>query len=99
MGLLDDADRRSEPIENAARRVGRAVIDDDELEGAIGLREDAADGALDPCLPVVDRQDHGDLGRGHRGGRIIPTLPVEPWPPTPEGAALASCAVGPSPFA
>src|SRR5437764_15421732 len=100
MRLLDDSNGRAEPIQNAPRRVGRTVVDDDELERAIRLREDAADGALDACLPVVDRQDHRDLGQGHRGfGRIIPTLPVGPRGPVRSSPALASCAVGPSPFA
>src|SRR5207248_5334850 len=44
--------------------------------------------------------DHRDLGQGHRGfGRIIPTLPVGPRGPVRSSPALASCAVGPSPFA
>ena len=71
MRLLDDRDLRSETVEHIARAVGRAVIDDDQLERRLRLREDAANRARDRLLAVVDGEDDGD-GIEHRG--LVPMI-------------------------
>ncbi len=48
------------------RAVGRAVVDDDELEVLIGLGERALDGPLDVVAPLIRRDDRGDRKAGDR---------------------------------
>jgi hypothetical protein len=47
------------------RRIGRAVVDHDQLQVAVRLFEHAADGGGDPPRAVVDRHEDGDSRRGH----------------------------------
>ncbi len=47
--------------------VGRAVVDDDELEVALALAEHASDRLLDRPLGVAGSEDDGHEGRGHGG--------------------------------
>ena len=50
-----------EAVEDLRGAVGRAVVDDDELEVAVRLVKDAADGLLDVALGVVGGHDDGDV--------------------------------------
>src|ERR1043165_535825 len=65
--LREQRDLLAVLLDDRARAVGRAVVDDEELEVAVGLREDAVDGARNPALAVVHRQDDGDERPGHYG--------------------------------
>src|SRR6185295_9980656 len=47
--------------------VRRAIIDDDQLDGAIGLRQHARDGFTQQHRAVVDRDDRGDQTVNHHG--------------------------------
>jgi hypothetical protein len=49
--------------QDALRPVGRAVVDDDELEIAKRLLEDASDRRLDDPRPVERRYDYRDVRR------------------------------------
>src|SRR4029079_12380861 len=63
--LLEEDDVVFVSLEDGARAVGRAVVDDDELERTVALREDAFDGTPDERFAVVDGKDDGD--ESHRG--------------------------------
>ncbi len=51
------------PVENRSRCVGRAVVDDDELEIRDGLREQGTDAALDRAFLIAGRDDDRDRRR------------------------------------
>ena len=44
------------------RIIGRSIIDHDQLDVAIGLRQDTANGALDILIVIVGGDDHTDQG-------------------------------------
>jgi len=54
--------------------VRRAVVDDDDLELRVGLREDALDGLVEVTAEVVTGNDDGDERPGHRIQRITSAL-------------------------
>ena len=53
--------------QDPGRRVGRTVVDDDDLEVRVGLGEVGADRGLDPPLLVAGRDDDRDERRPRRG--------------------------------
>ena len=63
---LDPEARVADAREDLGRRVGRAVVDHDQLEVARRLREDAPDGVRDPRRAVVHGHQHRDRGDAHR---------------------------------
>ncbi|CAL1240032.1 protein of unknown function [Candidatus Methylocalor cossyra] len=49
--------------EAGGRVIGRTIVDDDQLEVAVGLRQDAGNAPLDQPSAVVARHDHGNQVR------------------------------------
>ena len=67
VGGVDDADpfvAGGHGLGEVARPVGGAVVDDDHLEAAVSLRQQALEALHDVRLHVVDRDDDADQGRG-----------------------------------
>ena len=60
--LLADAADAGEALGDSARVVGRAVVDDDDLDLGVGLREDA----LDRLVEVAGLAEAGDDDRDQR---------------------------------
>ena len=56
-----------EVIDDRRRAVGRAVIDDDDLDAAVGLHQDALDRLRDEPFAVVDGDDAADQRVDHAG--------------------------------
>src|SRR6185369_8697517 len=54
--------------------VGRAIVDDDDLERPVALGKNALDRLRDVALPVVHGHQHADEG-SHRLGVEIPSSP------------------------
>ena len=58
--MKDRVDAVAERSEDFARRVFRAVVDDDDLDVRVGLVEDRFDSAADRPFAVEDRDHHRD---------------------------------------
>ena len=60
VSALDDGHAAGVCAEHPRRVVGRAVVDDDDLEVLLGLREDAVEAFGEPAAAVVGRDDDRD---------------------------------------
>src|SRR6059058_6014945 len=82
MRLREYPDLLPERIEGAPRPVGRAVVDDDDLEVAIRLFQNARDRAGDGLFPVPDRQNnrHQRFASGGHAARIVVDALTAKWP-------------------
>ena len=58
--------RRGERVEDARRTVGRAIVDDDDLEIAVRLLRDALQRIVKKRARVEDRHEHADARDVHR---------------------------------
>ena len=77
--------RELEVLDEALHRlVGRAVVDDDDLEVRVGEREQPADGLDDRDLLVVGRHQHRDLRGERRGQHLAPELVAIPLADAPQ---------------
>jgi hypothetical protein len=63
--LPDRADRVAVSGDDVGRRVGRAVVDDDQLEVGMRLRQHAVDRLRDVPVVVVRGKDDAHQGGGH----------------------------------
>src|SRR5258707_1154551 len=64
--LADDNDSMAVAVQNLRRVVGRAVVDDDDLESGTGLRQRTVDRVAKKATVVVRRDDDGDRRHGCR---------------------------------
>src|SRR6185437_13681311 len=71
LGMGDDADARvvGIPRDHVRRRVGRGVVDDQELEVGVVLGQAALDRLGQVALAVVGGDGEGDAGRAHAARR------------------------------
>src|SRR5438045_8394481 len=63
--LAHIAQTRAVCLSQRGRRIGRAIVDDDQLEVAKRLVEHAVDGRAQILFAVVHRQDDADQGTRH----------------------------------
>src|SRR6478735_8561770 len=71
LGVGDDADARVGGVagDHLGRRVGRGIVDDQELEVGVVLGQAAVDGLGQVALAVVGGDGEGDAGRAHAAFR------------------------------
>src|SRR5690606_26977466 len=86
--------RVGETVDDLGRAVGRAVVDDHQLEIVQALAEYAVDGGLDESRVVVRGHHHRDGRRGHgvenRVSLFLTVLGAPPLPVRPAaGSAIA----------
>ena len=69
----DAAVGRREPVEDLRRRVGRRIVDRQQLEIRVRLREHAAHSGFHEALRVPDGHDHADVGSAGGNAQANPT--------------------------
>jgi len=68
--LVNVAHRPAITLDDGAGVVGRAVVDDDDLDVGIALRERALDRGADDSRPVVSGDDHAHQSRDARSFKV-----------------------------
>ena len=69
--------------------IRRTVIDEEQLEGIEGLREDGADRVTEHALLVQERNRDGDAGLGHKRARRWSRLDRRAYRPAAESESAS----------